>query len=587
MKKKIILGLLGLAFITGLGVADDLVPVAVSPGTENGPAVVRQSCPTFSWTAVSWALTYKVVVFEATGENVPTYENMAATASPVLVKEIPGQAFSWTPSAEEQLLNGGRYLWYIGAMVNAAQGQWSVGRRFTVVEGPGWGVVSEPREERIEADGDRRVLRDKESELTAAPKKNFNLADDPLQQQMIDVEGTEGNSNTFYGLDAGNGSMSGLSNSFFGRYAGNSNTSGHSNTFMGRAAGRLNKTGYENTFLGYQAGSSNTIGEQNVFIGSSAGSSNTSGYENTFLGYQAGSSNTDGEQNVFIGFSAGSSNTSGYENTFLGHMAGTSSIAAIDNALFGSCAGRDITDGDYNTMIGKSAGENTTNGEENTFIGDFAGCDNNGNQNVFVGNEAGQDNLGGSGNVFIGNEAGQNETGSNKLYIDNSGTPGPLIYGDFSSNILKFNGNVGIKKTPTHLLDIGTSGAYCNGGAWVDGSSREFKENIEELASTEALRAFQELEPVKFNYKENKEETYLGFIAEDVPDLVAMNDRKGLNPMDMVAMLTKVVQEQSKVVQEQMKVNQEQQKALSSQQKEISVLKEKITKLEKRSRKEK
>jgi len=31
-----------------------------------------------------------------------------------------------------------------------------------------------------------------------------------------------------------------------------------------------------------------------------------------------------------------------------------------------------------------------------------------------------------------------------------------------------------------------------------------------------------------------------------VPDLVAMNDRKGLNPMDMVAMLTKVVQEQQK-----------------------------------------
>jgi len=114
----------------------------------------------------------------------------------------------------------------------------------------------------------------------------------------------------------------------------------------------------------------------------------------------------------------------------------------------------------------------------------------------------------------------------------------------------------------------------------VDGSSREFKENIEELTSEEAQKAFEQLEPVKFQYKENKDETCLGFIAEDVPDLVAMKDRKGLNAMDLVAMLTKVVQEQMKVVQKQ-------QKTLSSQEKAISELKEKITKLEKLSRKEK
>ena len=36
----------------------------------------------------------------------------------------------------------------------------------------------------------------------------------------------------------------------------------------------------------------------------------------------------------------------------------------------------------------------------------------------------------------------------------------------------------------------------------------------------------------------------MGFIAEDVPDLVATKDRKGLSPMDIVAVLTKVLQEQ-------------------------------------------
>jgi len=370
-----------------------------------------------------------------------------------------------------------------------------------VAEGPGWGVVSEPREDGIGGNGFRPALRDKDLALTAEAKESFNLSDDPLSRQMIGVEGTEGNTNTFYGLDAGNGTMSGMSNSFFGRYAGNFNTTGYSNTFMGRAAGRKNTSGYENTFLGYQAGNANTSGHCNVFVGSSAGIANVTGYGNAFFGNDAGGANTE----------------------------------------------------DWNTFIGAYAGLAMTTGRENTFIGDYAGSGNDGNNNVFVGNEAGSGSLSGSGNVFVGNEAGTTEMGSNKLYIDNSYTAGPLIYGDFGTNILKFNGNVGIKKTPTHILDVGTSGAYCNGGAWVDGSSREYKENVKALTSAEAQQAFEKLEPVKFNYKENKGEIYLGFIAEDVPDLVAMNDRKGLNAMDMVAMLTKIVQEQQKALLEQRK----------------------------------
>jgi len=39
----------------------------------------------------------------------------------------------------------------------------------------------------------------------------------------------------------------------------------------------------------------------------------------------------------------------------------------------------------------------------------------------------------------------------------------------------------------------------------------------------------------------------VGFIAEDVPDLVATEDRKG---MDVVAVLTKVVQDQQKTIEE-------------------------------------
>jgi hypothetical protein len=111
-------------------------------------------------------------------------------------------------------------------------------------------------------------------------------------------------------------------------------------------------------------------------------------------------------------------------------------------------------------------------------------------------------------------------------------------------------GKVGIGMTaPTHLLDVGVSGAYCNGGAWVDGSSREYKQDIRELSGAEAEEAFAKLSPVRFEYKAAPDEHHVGFIAEDVPELVATKDRKGLSAMDVVAVLTKVVQEQKSSIE--------------------------------------
>ena len=92
------------------------------------------------------------------------------------------------------------------------------------------------------------------------------------------------------------------------------------------------------------------------------------------------------------------------------------------------------------------------------------------------------------------------------------------------------------------------------GGVWTDASSREFKDNIKGLKVEDAIETLQGLNPVTFNYKVSPEENHVGFVAEDVPDLVATKDRKGLSPMDIVAVLTKVVQEQQKTNQEQQSV---------------------------------
>jgi len=128
------------------------------------------------------------------------------------------------------------------------------------------------------------------------------------------------------------------------------------------------------------------------------------------------------------------------------------------------------------------------------------------------------------------------------------------------------------------------SGATCTaGGTWTNTSSRALKENIQSLGTEEALNTLSNLNPVKFNYKIDKTEKHVGFIAEDAPELVATKDRKGMSPMDVAAVLTKVVQEQQKSIKEQQEAIRKQQETVRKQEKNISELKKEIDELKKKS----
>lgn len=122
------------------------------------------------------------------------------------------------------------------------------------------------------------------------------------------------------------------------------------------------------------------------------------------------------------------------------------------------------------------------------------------------------------------------------------------------------NGDVMIARTaidPGNILQIGTNASNGNGaflteaGIWTDGSSRVNKININALDEDRAIEALARLEPVTYNGRQNAAETYVGFIAEDVPSLVAMNGRKGVAAIEISAVLTKVVQAQSRTVKSQ------------------------------------
>jgi len=282
---------------------------------------------------------------------------------------------------------------------------------------------------------------------------------------------TTGLYNSVLGYQSGYSINTAISNSFMGYKAGFSNASGDYNIFIGNLAGYMNNGSF-NTFIGYISGKNNSTGYYNSFFGDSSGFANIDGYNNTFLGGRAGFSNTHGTLNTYVGNGAGYANTTGTgndfigtfagfynpgsENTIIGCFAGLNSLGGNRDILIGCIAGYSIKGSD-NLIIGNSAAANyTSTGNYNLMLGNSAGQANTtGSKNVFIGYNAGYFSAVGSSNVFIGYQVGYNEAGSNKLYIDNTNTSSPLIWGDFSSRILNFNGKVGIgTSNPQATLEI-------------------------------------------------------------------------------------------------------------------------------------
>ncbi|MFB8790628.1 MAG: tail fiber domain-containing protein [Potamolinea sp.] len=146
---------------------------------------------------------------------------------------------------------------------------------------------------------------------------------------------------------------------------------------------------------------------------------------------------------------------------------------------------------------------------------------------------------GGVDSLFWFNHYGKESGDTRFLWSDGTRTTDLLA--------LKNTGKVGIgTTTPSEKLEV-AGNVKCV--KLMETSSRELKENIAELSGQEAVNTLQNLNPVKFNYKADSEKNqYIGFIAEDVPELVATSDRKGLSSMDIVAVLTKALQEQQKTI---------------------------------------
>lgn len=215
-----------------------------------------------------------------------------------------------------------------------------------------------------------------------------------------------------------------------------------------------------NVFIGYHSGYSNSGGDDNAFVGYFAGGNNSTGDFNTFIGSGAGRYNTSKSKNTFIGFETGYNNN-GTNNSYIGYQSGYSTTTGSGNSFLGDESGYTNTTGGYNTYLGNKSGHLNVIGYYNVFVGNRAGYSNTAGNNTMIGYRAGFNNTIGTGNVFIGKDAGYSETDSNKLYIDNSNTSSPLIWGDFFANKVVINEDLEVAdKLETVALEVTSSSRF-------------------------------------------------------------------------------------------------------------------------------
>jgi hypothetical protein len=290
---------------------------------------------------------------------------------------------------------------------------------------------------------------------------------------------TSGNGeNTCIGTAAGQGFGSGGATfeycTFIGEGAGGRVTNATRNVAVGYAASNLMTEGQDNVAVGAYALQQNLTGDFHVCVGYFAGNAITSSGAlggNVCVGKSAGRNLVSGQANVLIGNNAGqgSGSTFSYQyNVCVGAGSGSSLDNGVENTFIGSATGGEITIGSHNVAIGRGAmifGETPSwniaigyqaltgsNTETNTYYGnivmgkDVAKEIITGEYNTIIGWEAGQTIVSGSRNIIIGYEAAKtallDATSSDILYISNSDTATPLIYGDFAAQTLHINGTL-------------------------------------------------------------------------------------------------------------------------------------------------
>jgi trimeric autotransporter adhesin len=242
---------------------------------------------------------------------------------------------------------------------------------------------------------------------------------------------------------------------------GTSNINAKNNIGIGKYALTNNATGSSNIAIGYSALGANwsggtSSGSDNIALGFAALKNCSTGNNNITMGSYSLGYNTVGNDNISIGnealfYSSLQSNGTAIGTRAMQNYAIFGAAGINDNVAIGFEALRGTTCCplyNQNTSVGYQSLTGITFGNNNTANGYQSLFSNTtGTANTAFGNGALRTNITGSNNIALGNQAGYNETGSNKLYIENSNSTTPLIYGEFDNDLARINGNFRVKST--------------------------------------------------------------------------------------------------------------------------------------------
>jgi hypothetical protein len=245
-------------------------------------------------------------------------------------------------------------------------------------------------------------------------------------------------------------------------------------------------------------------------------------------------------QSVFIGTNAGlGDDFSTNVNVAIGYSALKTNTTGVGNMALGS-ESLTLTTSSFNTGIGAYSGEKLVSGSRNVFIGYSSG------QNITTGGS----------NIMIGTDAGGSTDVSNRLFIDNSNTDSPLIWGDFSNDRVVINGNYTDNSNSRTLFvngDIGAKSAFNND------SDRRLKKDIQTIPN--ALNKVLEMRGVTYQWKDGREAgDRMGFIAQEVEPILPQvvdnkNDHYTMQYAPITAVLVEAVKEQQSEIEQLKKEN--------------------------------
>ncbi len=362
--------------------------------------------------------------------------------------------------------------------------------------------------------------------------------------------GDLGNQNTAIGAGSLPFGVSGTANTAFGMSALAADGMGASNTGIGAHALEKNTTGAGNTAVGDQGLYANTNGQDNTAVGLAALGSNTLGSENTAVGLVAMEFNTTAGRNTAVG--SGALQTQSYDagfiwdskNTAVGAYAltvnqpdgGNGNLDGTSNTALGADTLESNTTGYYDTAVGQSALSAATTGFDNTAIGWKAGARGGDSITGYAGSPVTfVSTTTGSYNTFVG-------VAGSTAQVDNCTAVGMDAYCDATNQVRLGN------------FFVGSIGGKVG---WSALSDARAKTDIADLDL--GLDFVLALRPVSFRYKGGNGRTDMGFIAQDVEELMGDGynvlgiggdkDRTlSLRYTDLIAPMVKAIQEQQATI---------------------------------------